>query len=603
VPEPVDWSADGVPRSLRFGDVYRSTSGALAQARHVFLQGSGLPAAWSDRPRWTVLETGFGLGLNFLATWRAWKDDPHRPRLLHFVSCEAFPVAAQDLLRSASAHPELAELAAALARAWWGLVPGLHRLSFEQGQVLLTIGIGDARAVLAELAFAADTVFLDGFDPQRNPQLWAPATLRAVARLCRRGTCVATWTVAGQVRRDLQQCGFQVERVPGLPPKRECLRGRYDPPWVLRQAPWPEGARAGTALVVGGGLAGASAAASLARRGWQVQVLDRSTRPAAGASGLPAGLLAPHTSPDDGLLSRLSRAGVRMTLQQVAQRLREGEDWAPTGVLERRSPQARAAADLGPEAVPWQEARPEGLHHQAGAWIKPARLVEAWLRQPGVQWNGGQQVARLQRLAEGWAALDADGAALAQAQLAVVAGALDSAPLLGGRIVVQPVRGQVSWAPLDRNAPLAPSPVNGNGHFLPCVPLDGEPAWLSGSSYVRGDRALDERPAEHQANLERLQQLVPEVGSALAPAFAHGRVRAWTGVRCASTDRRPLLGELEPGLWVSTAMGSRGLTFAWLCAELLTARLHGEPLPLPVRMAAALDVARQQPSRESPYPA
>jgi tRNA 5-methylaminomethyl-2-thiouridine biosynthesis bifunctional protein len=68
-------------------------------------------------------------------------------------------------------------------------------------------------------------------------------------------------------------------------------------------------------------------------------------------------------------------------------------------------------------------------------------------------------------------------------------------------------------------------------------------------------------------------------------------------VRCASADRRPLVGEWAPGLWASMAMGSRGLTFAALCAELMAARLHGEPWPLPARLARALDLRRPDRAR------
>ena len=74
--EAVEWLPDGTPRSPRFDDIYRSSTGGLEQARHVFLRGCGLPQAWAGRPQWRILETGFGLGLNFLAAWRAWKDDP-----------------------------------------------------------------------------------------------------------------------------------------------------------------------------------------------------------------------------------------------------------------------------------------------------------------------------------------------------------------------------------------------------------------------------------------------------------------------------------------------------------------------------------------------
>ncbi|HYF17471.1 MAG TPA: tRNA (5-methylaminomethyl-2-thiouridine)(34)-methyltransferase MnmD [Ramlibacter sp.] len=591
--EPVDWSEDGTPRSPRFDDVYRSSAGALAQARHVFLAGCGLPSAWTDQPRWTVLETGFGLGLNFLATWQAWRSDPARCGLLHYVATEAFPVAPGDLVRSAAAHPELAPLARELASRWWGLVPGVHRLSFEQGGLLLTLAIGDSRAQLQELSLAADAVFLDGFDPQRNPAMWELPLLKAVARCCRRGAALATWTVAGRVRRDLQQCGFVLQKVLGLPPKRECLRGHYEPGWTVRRQQ-ATAASPSEAVVVGGGVAGAAAAAALARRGWRVQVLDAAVEPASGASRLPAGLLAPHTSPDDGLLSRLSRAGVRMTLEQCRALLREGEDYGWTGVLEHRSDD-RPLPDLGAGQGDWQRRGddPHAVWHAAGAWIKPAALARAWLAQPGVSWRGGTHVRRLQSGAQGWQALDGQGAVAAEAPLVVVAAALDTARLLDGGLVLNPVRGQVSWDLHAGDLALPQQPVNGNGHFLPDVPLAAGRAWLSGSTYVRGDRSLQERQEEHAANLARLAELVPDTAAALRPRFEGGQVRAWTGIRCASSDRRPLVGEARPGLWVSTAMGSRGLTFAWLCAELLAARLHAEPWPLPNRLAAALDVGRQ----------
>ncbi|HEY8050941.1 MAG TPA: tRNA (5-methylaminomethyl-2-thiouridine)(34)-methyltransferase MnmD, partial [Ramlibacter sp.] len=208
MPEPVEWQPDGTPRSARFDDIYRSASGGLEQARHVFLRGCGLPDAWAGLPQWRILETGFGLGLNFLAAWRAWKDDPQRPRILHFVSIEAWPVAAQDIVRSAGAYDGIAPLARELAAQWFDLTPGAHRLSFEQGRVLLTLHVRDVHEVLRRETFTADSVFLDGFDPQRNPDMWDDAAIAAAARHCRRGTRLATWTAAGDVRRRLESRGF-----------------------------------------------------------------------------------------------------------------------------------------------------------------------------------------------------------------------------------------------------------------------------------------------------------------------------------------------------------------------------------------------------------
>ncbi|MBU1442177.1 MAG: tRNA (5-methylaminomethyl-2-thiouridine)(34)-methyltransferase MnmD, partial [Gammaproteobacteria bacterium] len=317
--EPVEWRPDGVPRSARFDDIYHSEAGAVAQARHVFLAGCGLPEAWAGQAQWRILETGFGMGLSFLAAWQAWRADEARPRLLHFVSVEAHPVSRDDLLRAARAYPELAPLANQLAGHWQGLLPGFHRLGFEQGQVLLTLCIGDVQAMLRTQHFDADSIFLDGFSPDRNPRMWSPETLKAVSRFARRGSRIATWTVSRPVRDALGACGFRLRTAPGLPPKRDCLQGVFEPAWeIRRRRPLPDDSApaSGRCAVVGAGLAGAAVAASLARRGWQVTVFE-CHEPAAGASGLPAGILAPHVSPDDALLSRLTRAGIRITWQAL----------------------------------------------------------------------------------------------------------------------------------------------------------------------------------------------------------------------------------------------------------------------------------------------
>lgn len=596
--EAVAWDDDGTPRSPRFDDIYRPASGALAQARQVFLQGCGLPAAWAGQPQWRVLETGFGLGVNFLAAWHAWQADAQRPALLHFASVEAWPVAAEDIVRSAAGQGELLPLARELAARWRGLTPGFHRFAFDAGRVLLTLCVGDAAAMLRELDFSADAVFLDGFDPERNPQMWTLATLKAVARLCRRGTALATWTAAGQVRRDLVTCGFEVARVPGLAPKRESLRARFAPAWAVRGLRDASPVAPGNCIVVGAGLAGAAAAASLARRGWRVEVLDAAPAPAAGASALPVGLLAPHQSPDDNPLSRLSRAGVRITLQECTRLLGAGE-WEARGVLEVRGDDRRALPPV-PELAAWtrpateDERRAAGVPgnawwHAQAAWVKPAALVGAWLREEGIVFRGGCAAASVRAGAGGWEVIDAGGRILAAAPLVVVAAAHASGPLLAGRIATHPVRGQVTWGVQD-GSPLPPFPVNGHGHFVPDVPTAAGRAWFSGSTYGRGEADAAVRAEDQQANLQRLRELLP----AVAQAVSDGPLRAWAGVRCTSSDRRPLAGEVQPGLWAATAMGSRGLTFAALCGELIAARLHQEPLPLEMRLARAVDVNRSR---------
>ena len=635
--EPVDWLPDGTPFSPRFGDRYHSENGGLDQARQVFLHGCGLPAAWADAAQWRILETGFGFGLNFLVTWAAWRADPRRPRMLHFVSTEAWPVSAEDLLRAASAHPELAPLAQELHDQFWGLLPGVHRLTFDGGRVLLTLCIGDAQTVLRQQEWTVDAVYLDGFSPQRNPDLWDLHTLKAVARCCRRGTRLATWTIARAVRDALTQCGFHVEKVPGVPPKRDNLQATFDPRWeprTSRPAPsTPSHAVPARCIVIGAGLAGAATAASLARRGWQVQVLDMGDAPAAGASGLPVGLFAPHLSPDDNIFSRVSRSGVRAMLQQSKALLQQGVDWNPCGVLERR-PEQNLGLPEGWEQGPgadWSRPASASMLHTAGlaqdtsacwhakaGWVQPARLVRALLAQPGIAWCPGKSVARLQRspvtngAATGpWRALDSQGHTIAEAECVVLTAgpacnallAASSAPTLP----LQSVRGQLSWGVQDAGAAaLPPFPVNGNGGLVAHVPRDAGLAWHMGSTFERDVDALPLTSAEvaaaHANNWRRLQELLPNAAPTLQAAFAStshsdtAAVCAWASVRCTATDRLPIVGPVDaqalPGLWVCTAMGARGLTRAVLCGELLAALVNAEPLPLDARLARAMGTAR-----------
>ncbi|WP_029524627.1 FAD-dependent 5-carboxymethylaminomethyl-2-thiouridine(34) oxidoreductase MnmC [Polaromonas glacialis] len=622
MPERIEWLEDGTaggsPYNPRFGDRYRSEGGGLEQAREVFLKGCGLPQAWAGQPQWCVLETGFGLGLNFLVTWAAWKADPQRPRLLHFVSTEAYPASADDVFRSALTHPELVPLAQALKDQFWGLLPGVHRLVFEGGQVLLTLCIGDAKAMLRETKFEADSVYLDGFSPQRNPDIWDVPTFKAVARCCRRGTRIATWTSARSVRDALVQCGFIVKKVPGVPPKRDNLKGQYQPAWEPKKSrPAAARTQAARCIVIGSGLAGAAVAASLARRGWQVTVLDAASTPAAGASGLLAGVLAPHVSPDDSLLSRLSRSGIRAMLQQAGSLLESGLDWRPTGVLEhcvehsRQLPAAwRPGEALADAAGDWTGlATPEQLEHcglppdtpalwhaRAG-WIKPARLVRAWLATPGVAWRGNVAVSQLVRQANGWQVCDDVGRELASAELVVVAAGYASRLLaesagLGNPLALQAIRGQASWgmhAP-DTEKVMPVFPVNGHGSLVPAVALAQGLAWVAGSSFERDNTSTELRPEDEQHNFSKLKTLLPAAAQALTPQFENGQVQGWAGIRCATPSRLPSLGLLDglPDAWVCSGMGSRGLTFAALCGELLAARLHGEPLPLEQRQADAL---------------
>lgn len=320
--------------------------------------------------------------------------------------------------------------------------------------------------------------------------------------------------------------------------------------------------------VVGAGIAGAACANSLARRGWNVTVLEAAAE-TGGAPVLPVGLFAPHVSADDAIFSQVTRRGIALTIASARSLLREGEDWALTGIAERLE-------DGG-----WR------VQEQAG-WIKPACWIAALLRHPRIAVRYGERAN-----------------AAGGRGLTVIAAGWRSIALAGGGIALQPIRGQLSWgrrAAGDDDV-FPAQPRNGHGSFAPAIPHEGGAAWYCGSSFLRDETADDLRAADHAANLARLQVLAPEAAARLRPRFEAGEVQGWAGVRCASRDRLPAVGPLpgeeNDGVWLCTAMGSRGLTFAVLCAELLAARLHGEPLPLEPRLARALDVNRRSLRGES----
>lgn len=641
--EVIDGLPDGTPYRPRFGDHDRSRYGGLAQAGEAFLGGCGLLQAWAGQAQWRILEiglgSGFGLGLNFLVTWLAWRQDPQRPRILHFVSAEAYPADAGSILRNGAQHPELLSLAEALAAQWWGLLPGVHRLSFDGGQVLLTLCIGDAQTQLRKQALTVDSVLLNA--PQDDLVLWDLHAIKAVARCCRPGTRLVSEQATGTMHDALTQCGFVVHDLPEGSPQAT-LQATFAPRWTPRLAREPEAPilPATEALVIGAGIAGAAVAASLARRGWRVRVLDQGTAPAAGASGLPAGLFAPHVSPDDSVVSRLSRCGVRTTLQTAAECLQEGSDWQPTGVLQHHVDGKRglpADWDAGPGAD-WSHAAPDVLRQKAGissdvratwhpraGWIRPAQLVRALLAQPGIAFQGDAKVTKLVRVANAdgtlgcWQALDAQGQVLASAPLAIVATGFGSLELLGATDPalstwpLNTVRGQVTGArQSDLPWPGPAVPVNGHGNCVPAFPWPSDAqdpsdsttadrSWIAGSTFERGTAepwppGPDEQAAAHRYNLGKLHALLPSAQVPAADAPLPPGLRHWASIRCTSPDRLPLVGPVDanalPSLWVCTAMGARGLTLSLLCGELLAARLMGEPLPVDAPLAKALDAGR-----------
>ncbi|WP_326538320.1 FAD-dependent 5-carboxymethylaminomethyl-2-thiouridine(34) oxidoreductase MnmC [Pseudorhodoferax sp.] len=622
------WGDDGIPRSADFADVYHPPVGAAAQARHVFLAGNGLPQRWAGRASFTIAETGFGLGNNFLATWAAWRDDPARPARLHYVAIDAHPPRHADLQRAHGGSP-WPDLAAELLAAWPPLLPGLHSLPLAGGAVRLLLALGDVRTLLPELVFSADAFYLDGFAPALNPGMWERHVIRALARRARPGATAATWSVARELRDALASTGFVCERRPGIGGKRKVLQARYEPRFTPRatapsQAPADAMPSPREAIVIGAGLAGACAAHALAAEGWSVQVLDRAEQPAAGSSGNPAGLFHATVHADHNPYSRLFQAAAlylqrwlpalgTMPLSQGLLRLEHKLDLAAMQALISRQGlpadfvQALDAAGASAQA---------GLPLAAPAWfypgggaLAPAPLVRRLLLQHGIRFCGGQAVQALRQEGSQWACLGADGSVLARAPQVVLACAEQVNPLLASAghapLPLARSRGQVTVMTPVRGQPLPRVPVAGDGYVLA---LDDTQV-LCGATTGGDEGDTQTSLADHQANLERLRALCglrAEGGTAASSGRAGWRVLA--------PDRLPVAGPLpapalhqgtanvrldqarllprERGLHVATAFGARGITLAPLVGAVVAARITGSPVPLAQGLVDAIDPGR-----------
>ena len=581
---PVIWGDDGAPRSRLYDDIYFSSGDGLAEARAVFLGGCDLPSAWRGRDRFVVAELGFGTGLNIAALLELWRAGHHPGAHLSIFSVEAHPLGPRDAARALAPWPEVSEIADLLIARWPGRARGFHRIDLPEFGATVDVAVMEASAALAAWTGEADAWFLDGFAPARNPAMWRKELLSWVARRSAPGARLATYTVAGEVRRDLAAAGFEGERRAGFGRKRERLEARLPSAPSHPLPPRPRVA------VVGAGIAGAALARAFRVFGVETQVFD-AIGPGAGASGGPAALVTPRL--DAGLATpaalfaqafRRATALYALTPEALIAKgvlqLRTGpKDPARFGAIadsDLFEPGRLRVADAMETSTILGESAPVGLAIQDALTVEPGPLLAAWLgpirraRVAAIEWGNG-----------GWRLMGQSGNPIGEADVVCLAAGMESARLAPS-LPLTPVRGQASVA---QGVTAAIATVFG-AYAIPT--RDGI---LFGATHDRGDEGALPRQIDHARNLRALAQGLP----ALAARLSGVPLEAHIGIRAATADYLPLAGAVphaEPGLFVLSGLGSRGFTLAPLVGEHLVALALGAPSPLPADLAALVDPAR-----------
>lgn len=572
-----------------------------------------------------LLQTGFGAGHAFLHAWQTWRDCAARAGRLHFIGITADPPSAQALRDSHSGTP-LWSLAAQLADGWPVLTPDLHCLDFEDGRVSLLLAIGTAATWLPQLRAEVQLFVIDEFDASANPQGWALRLVKALARLAGRDAGLRARLPHDEIAAALRSSGFV------LAPSAAAgvTQARYAPAFEPRGRPVRPAPRS-DALIVGAGLAGCATARALAQLGWTSTMVDRHDQVAAEASGNFAGLFHGIVNPQDGSHARFNRAAALHTRRLLQTAAHDGAvqcglqgllrvQGQGIGVHAMREQLARLQLPEGyVQALDAQQAsrlcgvelQQPAWYFPGGGWLRPALLARFFLRQAAgrVRLHEAVEVASIRRDGGLWHLLDAHGASIAHSAVLVLAGAYDSLRLAGcTHWPVQRVRGQLSLYARSSRSAAAPAPhtplipLTGAGYVLP--EIDG--TMVFGASAQPDDDDEQVRAADHVMNLQRLQSLCPQP---LAPPLREltGQV-AW---RCVSDDRLPIIGAApdessadaaafarlrnaprHEGLYLFTALASRGITWAALGARLLAAQVNGTPWPLAESLAESVDPAR-----------
>lgn len=635
IPADIEWD-DNTPVSRHYDDIYFSKDDGIAETEYVFLKQNNLPDAWENKKQFSILETGFGTGLNFFCTLDLWLKTAEDEACLQYISVEKFPLSKEDFSQQAKVWPQFSEIIDQVLSGYPPLISGFHSCSLYDGRVKLLLLFGDATGQLSDLTASVDTCFLDGFAPSKNQSMWTNELFSELSRLLKIGGTLSTFTAVGDVRRGLQDVGFAMKKADAYGKKRHMLIGvlqQSTKPCLLK--PWYQypvdkaGDKGATkeATVIGAGIAGLTTAIALHESGWKVTVIEQADTVGSCASGNKAGVVMPRMDKQQNTDARFYWQSFFLALRKIKQFEKNGlkSGWKQTGVMQLAKDAASYLKDWPDDLfteikqndtkdIAGVEVSSDALWIAEAGYIRPELFCHNLFKhyENKIKFIFNASATKLiQHSSDKWTvegtqnSYDADMVVVCNAQ---AANQFEQTQYLA----LQPVRGQLSYLKSDLSKKVK-TIICDKGHVLPVD--DSE--LLIGATFNRDDTDINMRSEDHAFNLEQFNNSLHENERLNTQENMPKEGR--TSIRAVTVDRMPIAGmvpdftsyqqqyadlskgkrvssyqagKYHNGLFINAGHGSRGFTSSFLSAEVITALASNQALPLDPTAVERLHPAR-----------
>ncbi len=583
---PPEYAKDQI-YSDTYKDIYFCEEDGLDEGDHVFLKGNKLPDRWQDRSEFVITETGFGTGLNFLATWLKWEKTSTPDQHLTYISFEKFPLT-PDQIREALARwkNEIGDKLEIMLENYPVRICGWHPIRISD-QISLLLIFDDVNRALPELNTYVDAWFLDGFAPAKNPEMWSETVFKAMAANSYEGTTFASFTAAGLVKRGLREQNFFVAKTRGYGRKRDMIFGHFE-----SQRQKPEKKTVKSVAIIGGGLAGANVAARLKQEGFAVEIYEEK-EVAAGASGNPRGLFNPRFTSQQGYISDFYASAYACALRQF-KRLKD-IDYQACGsihLLTDIEKEKRLTAMV--EKCGWHqdhikvidakeaseiagvEINFDAVFLPDSGFVSPEKICRASAKNSIIVCESVQQVTYNQGQ---W---NLNNRLYDAVVIACGAGVLNFSQT--AQLPLSKVRGQLAIASSTKATEKIKTNICYGGY---CSPAD-KGDHVIGSTFQPWLTDIDIREEDSADIVQKFESHVPALVNEMKATGAR------VSFRVASKDRFPVIGKMPDydNLYISAAHGSHGLISTALAAEIITSDMIGRPSPMPSSVLKELSPQR-----------